>query len=389
MSQRVPYLTSRLQGFGETIFAEMTRLAIQHDAVNLGQGFPDFAAPAEVTEAAVEAIRAGHNQYGPGPGVPELRQAIARHQQRFWGLDFDPDTEVLVTVGATEAVCASLLALLEVGDEVVVFEPFYDSYRAAIAMAGAVAVPVPLARRDRSFDPEAFAAAITPKTRLVLLNSPHNPTGKVFERSELAVVARACVDHDLIAVADEVYEHLVFDGEHVPLACLPGMRDRTVTISSAGKTFSVTGWKIGWLCAAPPLVTAIRTAKQFMTFVNGTPFQHAIATGLDLDDGYYTTYLTAYRARRERLAEGLADAGFDVLPSAGTYFLTVDLGPDADDQAFCLSLPERAGVAAVPASVFYADQARGRGLVRFAFCKTDEVLDEGLHRLAALKGERP
>lgn len=386
MSHRVPYLTSRLQGFGETIFAEMSRLAVAHDAVNLGQGFPDFPAPEIVTDAAVAAIHAGHNQYAPGRGVPSLLEAIASHQKRFWRLDYDPATEILATAGATEAICATLLALLETGDEVVVFEPFYDSYQASIAMAGAVARPVTLDRRDRCFDPEDLAHAITPKTRLVLLNSPHNPTGKVFSIDELRVVADACVEHDLVAVTDEVYEHLVLDGRHVPLATLPGMRERTVTISSAGKTFSVTGWKIGWACAPAPLVDAVRTAKQFMTYVNGTPFQHAIAAALSADDALFDELATGYRARRDRLSAGLAEAGFDVLDSAGTYFVTVDLGSDIDDRAWCLELPERAGVAAVPASVFYADPRRGRGLVRFAFCKTDDVLDEGARRLRALGG---
>ena len=381
MSTRTPYLSSRLQGFGSTIFAEMSRLADQHEAVNLGQGFPDFSPPGAVTDAAMAAIAAGHNQYAPVSGVPALREAIAGHQKRFWGLEFDPDTEVVVTAGATEGLCASLQALLEVGDEVVVFEPFYDSYRAGIAMAGAVGRPVPLARGDHSFDPETLSNAITPKTRLVLLNSPHNPTGKVFTAAELDEIARLCVENDLLAVTDEVYEHLIFDGTHLPLASRPGMRERTVTISSAGKTFSVTGWKVGWVCAPAPLVNAVRTAKQFMTFVNGTPFQHAIATALDLGDDYFDGYVTGYRARRQRLADGLAARGFDVVDSAGTYFLTVDLGADVDDVEFCLALPGRLGVAAVPASVFYADARNGRGLVRFAFCKSDEVLDEGIARL--------
>ncbi|QBI21636.1 putative succinyldiaminopimelate transaminase DapC [Egibacter rhizosphaerae] len=381
---RTPYLTSRLQGFGTTVFAQMSALAERHRAVNLGQGFPDFDGPGEVLEAAITAIREGHNQYAPGPGVAPLREAVAAHQQRFWGLDYDPESEIIATAGATEAICAGLQALCEVGDEVVVFEPFYDSYRAGIAMAGAVPSPVPLDRRDLAIDPAALRAAVSPKTRLVLLNSPHNPTGKVFTREELAEIAAVCVEHDLIAVTDEVYEHLTFDVAHHPLATFPGMRERTVTVSSAGKTFSVTGWKIGWLCAPPDLANAVRTAKQFMTFVNGTPFQYAVAVGLALDDEYFANYRADYRSRRDRLVEGLATAGFDVRPPDGTYFVTADLG-DTDDVAWCLDLPERAGVVAVPQSVFYAEPARGRGLVRFAFCKTDAVLDAGISRLERLR----
>ncbi len=280
VSDRVPYLTSRLQGFGTTIFAEMSALAVATGSINLGQGFPDTDGPPEVLDAAVAAIRGGHNQYPPGPGIPELRAAIAAHQRHLYGLDYDADTEVLVTAGATEAIAAALLSLCEPGDEVVTFEPYYDSYAACIAMAGAERRVVQLRPPDYSFDADALAAAITPRTRLVLLNSPHNPTGKVFSRGELDTVARMCVEHDLLAVTDEVYEHLVFDGEHVPLATLPGMRDRTVTISSGGKTFSFTGWKVGWVCATAPLVTAVRTAKQFLTYVNAGPFQFAIAEGL-------------------------------------------------------------------------------------------------------------
>jgi N-succinyldiaminopimelate aminotransferase len=387
MSDRLPHLTSRLQGFGTTIFAEMTALALAHDAVNLGQGFPDFAAETSITDAAVDAIRAGHNQYAPGPGLPALRTAIAEHQQRFWHLTYDPDPEVTVTAGATEAICAALQALCETGDEVVLFEPYYDSYLASVAMAGAVPKVVTLRAPDFAYDPADLQAAITPKTRVLLLNSPHNPTGKVFSRTELEHIAALCLEHDLVAVTDEVYEHLVFAGGHLPLAALPGMRERTVTISSAGKTFSVTGWKIGWVCAPPPLTVAVRTAKQFLTFTNGTPFQHAIAGALQLDDGYFTQLLDGYRARRDRLVGGLRDAGFDAFEPDGTYFVTVDvraLGFD-DDVEFCRLLPAKAGVAAIPCSVFYADARRGRGLVRFAFCKTDAVLDEGIARLQGLR----
>ena len=387
---RHPPLARHLQGFGTTIFAEMSALATATGSVNLGQGFPDTDGPAEVVEAAVAALRTGHNQYPPGPGIRALRQAIAEHQRRFWGLTFDPDTEVLVTTGATEAIAAALLALCEPGDEVVTFEPYYDSYPAGIAMAGATRRVVPLHSPDWSFDVEQLAAAVTPRTRLLLLNSPHNPTGKVFSRAELEAVADVCRRHDLIAVTDEVYEHLVFDGEHIPLATLPGMADRTVTISSAGKTFSLTGWKIGWACGRPELVAAVRTAKQFLTYVSGAPFQPAIAAALGLDDEYFKSFAASLSAKRDRLCAGLAAAGLDVLRPAGTYFVTVDVRSIGEDDgvAFCRSLPERCGVVAIPSAVFYDDPAAGRPFVRFAFCKRDEVLDDAVDRLKRLGGTR-
>jgi N-succinyldiaminopimelate aminotransferase len=386
-SDRAPYLSSRLQGFGTTIFAEMSALAVKTGAVNLGQGFPDTDGPAEIAEAAIDAIRAGHNQYPPGIGIPELRHAIADHQHHWYGLDFDPDTEVLVTAGATEAIAAALLALCEPGDEVVTFEPYYDSYAASTSMAGAQRKVVTLRPPDYHFDPDALRDAITPRTRLVLLNSPHNPTGKVFSRAELEVIADVCRTHDLIAVTDEVYEHLVFEGEHIPLATLPGMRDRTVTISSAGKTFSFTGWKIGWVCASPPLLNAVKTAKQFLTYVNGAPFQYAIAEGLALPDERIIEFGADLRRRRDQLCEGLAAAGFTVYPPSGTYFVTTDIRPFGEDDglAFCRALPERCGVVAVPNVVFYDDKDAGRSLVRFTFCKRPDVLDEAIRRLGALK----
>ncbi len=386
MSDRVPYLTSRLQGFGTTIFAEMSALAQRTGSVNLGQGFPDTDGPGVIAEAAIAAIRAGHNQYPPGIGIPELRHAIADHQRHWYGLDFDPDTEVLVTAGATEAIAASLLALCEEGDEVVTFEPYYDSYAACTAMAGAQRKVVTLHPPDYHFDPAALRAVLTPRARLLLLNSPHNPTGKVFSRSELTTIAEICCEHDLVAVTDEVYEHLVFDGEHLPLATFPGMRDRTVTISSAGKTFSFTGWKIGWVCASPPLLNAVRTVKQFLTYVNGAPFQYAIATALALPDAMIVALGTDLARRRDQLCDGLAAAGFTVFRPAGTYFVTTDirsLGED-DGMAFCRALPDRCGVVAVPNVVFYDDEEAGRSLVRFTFCKRPEVLDEAIRRLASL-----
>ena len=388
MGDRAPYLTSRLQGFGTTIFAEMTALAVEHDAVNLGQGFPDFDGPAEVAEVAVQAIRDGKNQYAPGHGVKPLREAVAAHQERFHGLRYDPNTEVTVSAGATEAICATLQALCEVGDEVIAFEPYYDSYAASIAMAGAVRKPVTLHAPDFSFDPEALEDAVTPKTRAILVNSPHNPTGKVFTRAELEQVADLCRRHDLIAITDEVYEHLVYDVDHVPLASLDGMRERTVTISSAAKTFSFTGWKIGWLCAPPALSTAVRTAKQFMTYANGTPLQFAIAHALQLDDGYFDGLAAGYHDRRDRLVAGLSEVGFDVHVPDGTYFATADIRGlgYADGMRFCLDLPAKVGVAAVPHVVFYDHKEVGRPLVRFAFCKTEAVLDEGIRRLHGLRG---
>jgi N-succinyldiaminopimelate aminotransferase len=332
------YLTSRLRGFGATIFAEMSALAERTAAINLGQGFPDTDGPSEVAEAAIAAIRAGHNQYPPGMGIAALRTAIAEHQQRFYGLTYDADTEVLVTTGATEGIASALLALCDEGEEVVTFEPYYDSYAACIAMAGAQRRVVTLHPPDYHFDADALRAAITTKTRLVLLNSPHNPTGKVFDRDELQLIAELCVEHDLIAVTDEVYEHLVYEGSHVPLATLPGMRDRTVTISSAGKTFSFTGWKIGWVCAAPGLLAAVRMVKQYLTYVSGAPFQHAIAGALLLDDAYYSAFADDMRAKRDLLCAGLSDVGFEVFQPAGTYFVTVDIRPRGAQDGTALSV---------------------------------------------------
>lgn len=387
MTQRTPLLTAKLQGFGTTIFAEMSALAVRTGAINLGQGFPDTDGPREVSEAAIDAIRAGHNQYPPGPGIPALRAAVAEHQKRFWGLDVDPDAEVLVTAGATEGVTAALLALCDVGDEVIAFEPIYDSYQAAAAMAGASLRPVTLAPPDYAVDVDALAEAVTPRTRLVLVNSPHNPTGKVLNDDELAAIARLCIDNDLLVVTDEVYEHIVFDGVHRPLASLPGMAERTLTVSSAGKTFSFTGWKIGWACGPTELVNAVRTAKQFLTYVNGAPFQHAVAVGLGLDDSYYEQLRDDLAAKRDLLCAGLADAGFTVYPPGGTYFVTADIRPlgDDDGMAFCRSLPERCGVVAVPSEVFYQDPRRGRHLVRFTFSKRPEVLSEAVSRLVELR----
>jgi N-succinyldiaminopimelate aminotransferase len=383
---RRPALNRRLDGFGTTIFAEMSALAVATGAVNLGQGFPDTDGPAAVLEAAIAAMRAGQNQYPPGPGIPDLRHAIAEHQQHWYGLTYDPDSEVLVTAGATEAIAAALLSLLEPGDEVIAFEPYYDSYAACIAMAGAERRPITLRTPAFAFDPDELRRAVTPRTRLILLNSPHNPTGKVFTAEELAAIAAVAIEHDLLVITDDVYEHLVFDGPHRPLATLPGMRERTVMISSGGKTFSFTGWKIGWVCSTPELVTAVRTAKQFLTYVSGAPFQPAIATGLRLPDEYFEEFTADLRVKRDRLCAGLAEAGFTVFRPQGTYFVTTDIRSlgETDGMAFCRALPERCGVVAVPNVVFYDDVEEGRPLVRFAFCKRHEVIDEAIARLKGL-----
>lgn len=385
-----PHLNRRLAEFGTTIFAEMSALAVATGAINLGQGFPDTDGPKEVREAAVRALREGRgNQYPPGPGVPELRTAIAAHQLRRYGLSYDPDTEVLVTAGATEAIAASLLALVEPGDEVVALEPYYDSYAASIALAGGRRVPVTLRPHDGSFrlDLDELRAAVTDRTRLLLINTPHNPTGTVLTRAELAAIAELAVERDLLVVTDEVYEHLVFDAaEHLPLASFPGMRERTVTIGSAGKTFSFTGWKVGWVTAVPELVTAVRSVKQFLTYVSSGPFQYAVAEALALPDSYFEDFRRSMLARRDILAEGLTAAGFEVFRPAGTYFVTTDIRPlgEKDGFAFCRALPERAGVVAIPNAVFYDDREAGAPFVRFAFCKREEVLREAVERLRAL-----
>ncbi|MGW0551809.1 pyridoxal phosphate-dependent aminotransferase [Streptomyces altiplanensis] len=388
---RRPLLNRRLAEFGTTIFAEMSALALRTGSINLGQGFPDTDGPEEIREAAVRALRDGRgNQYPPGPGVPELRTAIAAHQERFYGLVHDPDTEVLVTAGATEAIAASLLALVEPGDEVVALEPYYDSYAACIAMAGGTRVPVTLRPRENRYvlDLDELRAAVTPRTRLLLLNTPHNPTGTVLTREELTAIAALAVERDLLVVTDEVYEHLVFDGEHIPLASLPGMRERTVTISSAGKTFSYTGWKVGWITASPALVTAVRSAKQYLTYVSAGPFQYAVAEALRLPGTYFTGLLDDLRAKRDLLSAGLADAGFEVYRPAGTYFVTTDIRPlgETDGFAFCRALPERCGVVAVPNAVFYDHREEGAPFVRFAFCKRTDVLQDAVARLKGLAG---
>ena len=377
-----------MQGFGTTIFAEMSALAAETGAVNLGQGFPDTDGPREMLEAAKTAIDGGRNQYPPGPGVPELLEAVTAHQWRFYGLELDPRSQVLVTVGATEAIAAAVLALCEPGDEVVTFEPYYDSYAATIALAGAVRRTSVLRFPDFAVDEESLRAAFSDRTRLVLLNTPHNPTGKVFTRREIELVCELARQHDAWVVTDEVYEHLVFDGlEHVPVATLPGMAERTLTISSAGKTFSATGWKVGWVSGPEQAVAAVRTVKQFLTYVGSGPFQPAVAVALGLGDEVYSGLAGSLQAKRDLLVAGLRSAGLEVAVPSGTYFVVADAAPlgAVDALDFCRRLPALAGVVGVPVSVFHDDPEAARTLVRFAFCKRDEVLAEAVSRLASAR----
>jgi N-succinyldiaminopimelate aminotransferase len=383
-------LVERMRPFTSTIFAEMSALALRAGAINLGQGFPDTDGPPSLLADVAANVQGGVNQYPPGPGVPELRSAVAEHQRRFYGLEVDPDA-VLVTTGATEAIAAAVLALCESGDEVVTFQPYYDSYAATIALAGARLRPVPLLPTGSGFDfdPDELRAAFSGRTRIVLVNTPHNPTGTVFDREQLTLIGELAAEHGAVVVTDEVYEHMIFDGrEHVPMATLPGMAERTLTISSAGKTFSVTGWKVGWVHGPGELVSAVRAAKQFLTYVSGAPFQPAIAAALGLPDSFYADLAGGLQRKRDLLAAGLAEAGLRVFGSAGTYFVVTDVTPlgFADGAELCWSLPERIGVAAVPVSVFCSDPDLGRTLVRFAFCKRDEVLTEAVSRLAGLRG---
>jgi len=371
-----------------TIFAEMSALAHATGAINLGQGFPDEDGPAEVLEAAARSIRDGVNQYPPGMGLPVLRYAVAHHQQRFYGLEVDPDREVLVTAGATEALAATLLALVEPGDEVVTFEPFYDAYGALIALAGGRHVTVPLRAPDFAPDLDRLADAVTDRTRIILVNNPHNPTGATFDDGTLRAIVELAERHDAYIVTDEVYEHLRFETPHTPVAALPGASDRTISISSGGKTFATTGWKIGWLTARPELVTAVLAVKQFLTYVNGAPFQPAIAAGLGLPDSYFTSIAEALRGKRDVLSAGLRAAGFAVFPSRATYFVVADAAPLGfpDAVEFCRELPSLAGVVAIPLSAFYSEAIRGeaRSMVRFAFCKRTDVLERASERLAGL-----
>jgi N-succinyldiaminopimelate aminotransferase len=371
-----------------TIFAEMSALAGATGAINLGQGFPDEDGPAEVLEAARQAISDGINQYPPGRGMPVLLEAIAVHQQRFYNITVDPGTEVLVTAGATEALAATLLGLVEPGDEVVTFEPYYDAYGALINLAGGVHRTVALRAPDFQPDRNELAAAISDRTRIILVNNPHNPTGTVLNRETLALIVKLAHRHDALIVTDEVYEHLTFGVPHIPVATLPGARERTITISSGGKTFNTTGWKIGWLTAPAPLVTAILAVKQFLTFVNGAPFQPAIAVGLGLPDSYFLDAAASLRAKRDLLADGLTAAGFAITRPQGSYFIVADAAPlgFTDGVEFCRRLPELAGVVAVPITAFCSPERRGEyaSLVRFAYCKKADVLERAARQLAGI-----
>ncbi|GAA1127882.1 pyridoxal phosphate-dependent aminotransferase [Nocardioides aquiterrae] len=378
-------LAHRLDGIPPTIFSAMSALAARTQSVNLGQGFPDVDGPPDVIARAVHALEHGLNQYAPGPGVPALRQAIARHQLRHYGLELDPDREVVVTTGCTEAIAAALLGLVNEGDEVVVLEPYYDSYTAMIQMAGGVRRPVTLRSPNFRLDADELRAAVTPRTRFVLLNTPHNPTGTVLTRAELQAVADLAIEHDLVVITDEVYEHLVFDDhEHVPIATLPGMFERTLTLSSVGKSYSFTGWKVGWATGPAELVDAVLAAKQWLTFTSGSPLQPAVAYALDEEADFPRKLAAELRARRDVLCAGLAGIGLDVRVPEGTYFATTDVSALGweDSRSFCLALPERAGVVAIPTQGFY-DSDAGRHLVRWAFCKEQSVIEEGLARLAA------
>ena len=369
-----------------TVFGEMSALAAATGSVNLGQGFPDTDGPQLVKDAAIRAIQDGRgNQYPPAHGLPQLREAIAEHQRRFYGIGLDPASDVVVATGASEAIAAALLALVDAGDEVVMFSPWFDLYGAAVSLAGGTRVEVPLTAGAFRPDAEALRAAITPRTRVLLLNSPHNPTGSVFTREELAAIAAVVSEHDLWVISDEAYEHLVYAGsEHVPFCTLPGMAERTVTIGSAGKSLSLTGWKVGWATGPTDLVAAVRVPRQHLSYVSGGPFQWAVVEGLALPDTYWTGFRDGLQAQRDQLCDGLAALGFPVTVPEGTYFATTDVQPlgYADGWAFCRDLPHRAGVVAIPHEVFHDDPEAGRPFVRWAFCKRPEVLAEALDRLA-------
>ncbi|RYC07468.1 pyridoxal phosphate-dependent aminotransferase [Nocardioides zhouii] len=388
-------LSRRLAHLPPTVFSEMSALAVRTGALNLGQGFPDVDGPASVVAAAEAALEGGANQYAPGIGVPALRAAIARHQHRHYGLEVDPDREVVVTTGCTEAVAAALLGLVDPGDEVVVLEPYYDSYVAMLDVCGAVRRPVTLRAPAGSTspprpDPDELRAAVTDRTKVILLNTPHNPTGTVLTREELQVVADLAIEHDVIVVTDEVYEHLVFDDArssegHVPIATLPGMWERTLTLSSAGKSYSFTGWKVGWATGPASLVQTVLAAKQWLTFTSGSPLQPAVAHALDHEPDWPRALARDLQARRDLLCDGLAAAGLAPRVPEGTYFATTDVSHLgwADGRELCLALPERAGVVAIPTQGFYDDVEAGRQLVRWAFCKQPDVIAEGVRRLAA------
>lgn len=377
----------RLASYGTSIFTEMTRLANEKGAINLSQGFPDFDGPEFVRNAAIEAIRAGHNQYARMSGVPPLNNALAARWQRLTGQSIDPDAQISVTNGCTEAIAATCLGLLNPGDEVIIFEPYYDSYKPSIEMAGGKPIVMTLAAPSFAIDRDALTNAITPRTRAILINTPHNPIGKVYSRGELTFIAELCLKHNLIAITDEVYEHLVFEGEHVRMATLPGMAERTITLSSVGKTFSLTGWKIGWAIASSDLSKCVRSGRQFLSYSVATPLQHGAAAAVSAPSEYLDQFLRDYRQRRDLLCGALEDIGFVVYRPAGTYFVLADHTPFGfkDDRAFCTYLIDQIGVAAIPPTPFYENVEFGKPLVRFAFCKKLETLNAAIERLRKLQ----
>ena len=389
-SRVAPRLVPRMVEHASTVFGEMSALAAATGSINLGQGFPDTDGPDVVKQAAIRAIAEGRgNQYPPAHGLPELRRAIAEHQQRFYGITIDPDTDVVVTTGASEAIAAALLAFVEPGDEVVMFAPWFDLYAADISLAGGVRVEVTMTGPDFRPDPDRLRAAITDRTRILLLNSPHNPTGSVATADELTAIAAIVAEHDLLVISDEAYEHLVFAGStHLPFATLPGMADRTLTIGSAGKSLSMTGWKVGWATGPADLIAAVRVVRQHLSFVSGGPFQWAVAEGLALPDSHWTRFAADLQDRRDQLCDGLRGLGFGVTVPQGSYYATTDIRPLGYDDGwrFCRELPERAGVVAIPHQVFHDDPEAGRPYVRWAFCKRPEVLDDALRRLTAAFG---
>lgn len=380
------HIAARFQSFGETIFAEISRLALKHDAINLGQGFPNFDGPQFVKDAAIRALSDGHNQYARSIGIPQLNEAIAERFERDSGRSIDPTKHVTVTSGCTEALAAAFLGLVNPGDEVILFEPYYDCYRACVSMAGGVPRFITLRPPNFAFDENELHTAFNDRTRAILINTPHNPSGKMFSRDELQLIASLCVRHDVIAITDEVYEHITFGREHIYMATLPGAWERTLTLSSLGKTFSFTGWKIGWAIGPEHLTAAVRSAHQFLTFATATPLQHAAAVALGAPNSYYQDLQQEYQSRRDVLADGLARIGFNVYPPDGTYFVLADHTPFGfeDDVTFCRHLIEEVGVAAIPPTSFYENTEEGRSLVRFAFCKDEDTIRAALKRMEKL-----
>ncbi|KAL8137829.1 hypothetical protein V2J09_003830 [Rumex salicifolius] len=377
-------VAKRLEKFKTTIFTTMSQLAIKHGAINLGQGFPNFDGPDFVKEAAIQAIRDGNkNQYARGYGIPDLNSAVAERFKKDSGLTVDPEKEVTVTSGCTEAIAATILGLINPGDEVIVFAPFYDSYEATLSMAGAEIKALTLRPPDFAVPIEELKRAVTKKTRAILMNTPHNPTGKMFTKDELNVIASLCIENDVLVFSDEVYDKLAFEMEHVSIASLPGMYERTVTMNSLGKTFSLTGWKIGWTIAPPHLTWGVRQAHSYLTFATSTPMQFASATALRAPDSYYEEMRRDYMAKKDILVRGLKSVGFKVFPSSGTYFVVVDHTPfgQKDDVAFCEYLIKEVGVVAIPTSVFYLNPEEGKDLVRFTFCKDEDTLRAAVERM--------